>query len=755
MTSLRSIDHDAGMALFETADQYVVVDTNKRDVVEVRDSLDAITASAEWLRVGATLEYPEVWKELAEAAVTALDVQESEIEHAERTFKIPNAVKVEAQQAVDWVNGFNRGKSVIGLILANKLLNEKELTASEVVRLNRYFSRISKRSLNDGWTPGQQGYPTNERIRFAMRGGEAGKAWVEKIITRHGLTASGEIDGNKPHEYQDDAEMPGSCLVCGRPANASVHALVAGAFEYDPTCEYFGVGVSPDETLVTGLLMLRSDGTWQIRKDGFWEPTTEPDNEDIVIMLDEESAYRLAEILDDIAPEDPSVLPFELATINPHEAALAALALEEDDAWEMVDRIVEAFDIYDSTERSINAKKQNRAPGGRFGETPDAPEKEEGNQQGKVKARLPEGMPLVPNIAARIQEYLAANPAPAPERAPDAKENSLDSEYVQALIDTYGDTNSGRQELADEQPGANAYAARPLYLALVDKVDTEAVLDLVSLMPGNPPVMWKRDGGAWVQAPEILAALQGTQPPPVVELTDDSVVADVIKQVDESTGGETEEPEAAPTPGATPQGTDGATGPKPDANPDQQRRAASTNEFVHPELDMLRTWSSDAEKEKYAGKGYALPDGSFPIPDVNHLKKAIKAHGRAKDKAKAKKHIMKRARALKRVDLIPEDWKANSSKEFTLFGPHGQLLDLNEFAGGADRNRGNAEELRKYWTRGKGGLKIRWNTPGDMTRCMRHLRKYLGVRAPGYCALRHREMTGMWPGDRKNLEQKG
>jgi hypothetical protein len=81
--------------------------------------------------------------------------------------------------------------------------------------------------------------------------------------------------------------------------------------------------------------------------------------------------------------------------------------------------------------------------------------------------------------------------------------------------------------------------------------------------------------------------------------------------------------------------------------------------------------------------------------------------------------------------------------------------DLFDFsiraAGGLDRNRGNAERLRRYWTIGKGGVvKIRWNTPGDWTRCYRNLRKYMGPRAKGYCSLRHKEMTGMWPGDRDN-----
>jgi hypothetical protein len=75
-------------------------------------------------------------------------------------------------------------------------------------------------------------------------------------------------------------------------------------------------------------------------------------------------------------------------------------------------------------------------------------------------------------------------------------------------------------------------------------------------------------------------------------------------------------------------------------------------------------------------------------------------------------------------------------------------------AGGADRNRGNAEKLRRYWLYGKGAAKIRWNTPGDWTRCYRNLRKYMGIRAKGYCSLRHKEATGVWPGSKFNVGKK-
>lgn len=73
--------------------------------------------------------------------------------------------------------------------------------------------------------------------------------------------------------------------------------------------------------------------------------------------------------------------------------------------------------------------------------------------------------------------------------------------------------------------------------------------------------------------------------------------------------------------------------------------------------------------------------------------------------------------------------------------------------GGADRNRGNAEELRRYWVHGEGAAKIAWGTPGDFTRCVRLVGEHMDPeRAKGYCANRHKDATGMWPGDKDNTK---
>jgi len=70
---------------------------------------------------------------------------------------------------------------------------------------------------------------------------------------------------------------------------------------------------------------------------------------------------------------------------------------------------------------------------------------------------------------------------------------------------------------------------------------------------------------------------------------------------------------------------------------------------------------STEERDKAAESGAALPDGSFPIKSVGDLKNAVKAYGRAKDKEKAKAHIIARAKALGATDELPDDWKGKAT----------------------------------------------------------------------------------------------
>lgn len=76
-----------------------------------------------------------------------------------------------------------------------------------------------------------------------------------------------------------------------------------------------------------------------------------------------------------------------------------------------------------------------------------------------------------------------------------------------------------------------------------------------------------------------------------------------------------------------------------------------------PEVETyLKREFSQAERDKAAASGAALPDGSFPIHNKSDLSNAIRAVGRSKNPAKAKAHIKSRAETLGATDMLPDSW---------------------------------------------------------------------------------------------------
>jgi len=74
-----------------------------------------------------------------------------------------------------------------------------------------------------------------------------------------------------------------------------------------------------------------------------------------------------------------------------------------------------------------------------------------------------------------------------------------------------------------------------------------------------------------------------------------------------------------------------------------------------------KDYSEDA-RSKMADSGQAMSDGSFPIKTRADLENAVKAFGRAKDPAAAKKHIIERAKTLGATDMLPPDWPGSTAK---------------------------------------------------------------------------------------------
>jgi len=245
----------------------------------------------------------------------------------------------------------------------------------------------------------------------------------------------------------------------------------------------------------------------------------------------------------------------------------------------------------------------------------------------------------------------------------------------------------------------------------VDEIDKTAVLDAVAIVKQDgQPSAFIRSAGQWTASPDTLTLLQGNTPPAVVELPDPETVKTVLEQIDAHDSGEDQTEvteEAAPQAGETP----------------------------------------------IAASGYALPDGSYTIIDVEDLKEAVVASGASPD-IFVKAHIRKHARVLNRMDLIPAEWREFSLAEIgelsaaqTVYGEFGEIIVAAGVPGIADTPSDfkNVAKLQAYWTTGKGALKIRWGTKGDLTRAHRHLSKYVGPqRAWGLAQKYHKSIFGVY-----------
>jgi Caudovirus prohead serine protease len=84
------------------------------------------------------------------------------------------------------------------------------------------------------------------------------------------------------------------------------------------------------------------------------------------------------------------------------------------------------------------------------------------------------------------------------------------------------------------------------------------------------------------------------------------------------------------------------------------------------ECDFEKREFSEKQRKHLASSGAALPDGSFPISSTKDLENAVHAAGRASDYAKAKAHIIARAKTLNATHLLPADWPGSSKQEKTV-----------------------------------------------------------------------------------------
>lgn len=307
--------------------------------------------------------------------------------------------------------------------------------------------------------------------------------------------------------------------------------------------------------------------------------------------------------------------------------------------------------------------------------------------------------------------------------------------------------------------------------AVVDSTDQTAVMNLIKIQPG--PVVFVRDKGKWNEDEDMLSALRSVSPPMLVELAGDEI-SDVMDQVDShgSAAGD-DETEDIESEELIPTKMHVQDLPTP-----EEVGTSTKAHTVLAAVAMAQTEVASYETEVLAQE-QAL-ERQLEELDETYIKRTDEIRTLWSDEGVDAQELMYEARDEyhRSADAIRDDLEAlRLENEKNLKTKKGELQETIVAAAAILQNRlarleslenatmvaaqgiprgvptpgrARAEPLRSYWTKGKGALKIRWGTSGDWRRCVRQLRRYIGVRAKGYCQHRHADVMGFYTGDKRN-----
>ena len=751
------------LAVFADESHAVVIDSNLGLVVEFGNQ--DLVLDKEW-----NLENTPVSDDIFNLAQFALNnKKESALVASARLYTIPSGVQAEAKKALEWRKEEKRGGTPVGLNTARTLAKGGQIGIEKVRHIAKYFPRHAVDKKGKGWAPGEDNFPSNGRIAWALWGGDAGWRWAKAIVEREDkkpVKAGGDYSygfGAELGDFKKSIEMDESA-----------------------TPEFLA-RVRLDGSGIDRIYKIDLDGNVYVWDDGVWDD----------LGNIESTAWTYDSALDDpndntakehiqIDPESAVIIcarmqgdPFKNVSVydlDAEEAQLAEYAIAEED-WEFIDQSVTAAarqpdnavslkstvndGVYTSAERSENVENQARDASGKFAEA-GGRVSVAGGAKGTIQKINPDG-------TADIQ-FDNGNTG----RVDVKKTRGIDPE-------------------SEKTNNMGVVKGKPLDVSGILGEPRTPVNMPYAQLPGTLPAITAKD------LHNVLSNWSGwvkEQRNQFKDFTDEQV-KDYARKTGQSVG------------------SDSGSGSKKKNHP-MYNWMASQNKKLQDydgDSDWAKPVTSAAEvKEEKAASpapsdvpplylAIVAPDDPRAVLELVSVVPESKTSPEPMTYVRKEKKWVREPKVLSdlksatpppvvpldesvlnevllQVDGIQASAFTYDQALMVLFGPSKELMEYAEnqyfednseslyvegISAGArppsgfniDKNRGNAEKLRRYWTKGKGAAKIRWGTGGDWTRCVRYLTKYLGPRSKGYCALRHKEVTGLWTGDKEHIKLYG
>lgn len=716
--------------LFTDGSSAVVVDkvTNMVDNV---GALSALSYIHPWDKTDLTVD--EMYSDLAYGALADLRIET--VVASGRMYTIPRAAQEEAKRALEWRKKHGRGGTPVGLNTARTLAAGGQIGIKKVRHIAKYFPRHEVDKKAKGYRPGDDGFPSNGRIAWALWGGDPAWRWARAIVERENKKEKSVKASAELNMYESATSSYSTDLAAFKLAKEALTEDVP----------QFIARVRDADESINRLYMLTASGDVSVWDGMGWDDLGHVDSDIATIdsALDDDAPEQFRHIF--IDADSALVLsarfqqhPFssvKIEDLDPDEYALVASAADEID-WDIIDRVIVAAGEedqpndgqYTPKERAANAKKQVRDKNGRFAAMGSrVVVNGDRSKSGNVTRINPDtGTVTVKYDDGTSQDV----PATSTEKAEDFSPSAIAPQSTPVPLDTSGILGEPRTPI--DRPLATIPGTLP---ALTNDQLQKMLYDFPAWVKSQRDSFNSGSSGYGIPAPsgeKKLAEQYKKRKAKDKDYTpsyDDFDQHPLFKDLFKNYRGKGVVAAAQPASQATgepltPETSDVEPVYLALVSPDDPAAVMdlisivpagtkSTAPTVFKRVDG--EWEHDPEI--LADLTSATPPPVVPLA------------GSVYDEV------------LAQVDQSSGKADTKDAEPLVAVGVEG----------GLDRNRGNAEKLRRYWLYGRGALKIRWNTPGDWTRCYHQLIKYMGPRAKGYCSLRHKEATGVWPGSKFNV----
>ncbi|MCH9836276.1 phage major capsid protein [bacterium] len=168
----------------------------------------------------------------------------------------------EAQRYRDWKAEGRKGGTDVAARRATQILSGNELSDQTIVTMSAWFARHEVDKQAEGFSPGEEGYPSPGRVAWAAWGGDAGKGWADSLVAEMDREMEEELELRAKPDGLKEGDFVSWDSSGGRARGRIEHVMREGVLGV-PESSFSINATEDDPAALIRIYRQDSDNEWQ------------------------------------------------------------------------------------------------------------------------------------------------------------------------------------------------------------------------------------------------------------------------------------------------------------------------------------------------------------------------------------------------------------------------------------------------------------------------------------------------------------